>query len=222
MVIWLAGGTVKDDPGENLAGRSRRTKTGTTTTKRLPKAERRTQLLETAQQIVREEGTDALTLGHLAERAGVSKPITYGHFKTRSGLLIALAREVDDRSVEALLEALKRTRQRLADVARVLGTAYMRCYTTLGPEWLAILAALKGDDEMDAVQQELLDRYVTIYRNALAPLSDLPQRELQRRCVAIIGAAEALGRDMFRGRIDEAAAASTLTSLIVAWLSRQD
>lgn len=193
-----------------------------TTTKRLPKAERRTQLLETAQQIVREEGTDALTLGHLAERAGVSKPITYGHFKTRSGLLIALAREVDDRSVAALHEALKRTRQRLTDVARVLGTAYMRCYTTLGPEWLAILAALKGDDEMDAVQQELLDRYVTIYRGALAPFSELPPRELQRRCVAIIGAAEALARDMFRGRLDESAAASTLASLIVAWLSRQD
>lgn len=192
-----------------------------TTTKRLPKAERRSQLLATAQQIVREEGTDALTLGHLAERAGVSKPITYGHFQTRSGLLIALARELDDRSVEALHEALKRTRQRLPDVARVLGSTYMRCYTSAGPEWLAILAALKGDSEMEAVQQEVLDRYVTIYRNALAPLSDLPQRELQRRCVAIIGAAEALGRDLFRGRIDEAAAASTLASLIVAWLSRQ-
>ena len=191
------------------------------TSKRLPKAERRKQLLETARTIVREEGTDALTLGHLATRAGVSKPIAYEHFKTRSGLLIALALDIDDRQVEVLLAALKRTRKRLSDVARVASDAYMRCYTTVGPTWESIKAALKGDDEMDAVQQELLDRYVTIYRDAFAPLVDLPPAELHHRCVAIIGAAEALARDMFRGRIDEATAASTLASLIVTWLSRR-
>jgi len=48
---------------------------------RLPKAERR-QLLAIALVIVREEGADRLTLGHLAARAGVSKPITYEHFGT--------------------------------------------------------------------------------------------------------------------------------------------
>jgi AcrR family transcriptional regulator len=42
---------------------------------RLSKAERRQQLLDTALAIVREEGADRLTLGHLAARAGVSKPI---------------------------------------------------------------------------------------------------------------------------------------------------
>jgi hypothetical protein len=36
--------------------------------KKLSKAERRKQLLETAHEIVRDEGTDALTLGYLAER----------------------------------------------------------------------------------------------------------------------------------------------------------
>jgi AcrR family transcriptional regulator len=194
---------------------------GGTSTRRLPKAERREQLLETAQRIVSEEGTHALTLGYLADRAGVSKPIAYEHFKTRSGLLIALARQIDDRQVEVLLDALKRTRQRLEDVARVASSAYMHCYATVGPQWHAISAALKSDKEMDAVQQELLDRYVTIYRNALAPFSDLPKRELHLRCVAIIGAAEAMARDMFRGRVDEATAAEALTSLIVKWLSKQ-
>ncbi|MHC8285601.1 helix-turn-helix domain-containing protein [Pseudomonas sp. XS1P51] len=33
-------------------------------------------------------GTDALTLATLAERAGVTKPVAYEHFRTRSGLLI--------------------------------------------------------------------------------------------------------------------------------------
>ncbi|AUX41702.1 TetR family transcriptional regulator [Sorangium cellulosum] len=187
--------------------------------KRLPKAERREQLLETAEAIVREEGTEALTLGRLAERAGVSKPIAYGHFETRPGLLIALARQIDDRQAAALLEALKRTRQRLEDVARVVSAAYMHCCATVGPQWHAILAALKGDEQMEAVEQEILDRYTTIYRDALAPFARLPERELHLRCVAIIGAAEALAADMFHGRVDEPAAAKVLESLIVRWLS---
>ena len=55
---------------------------------RLSSASRRRQLLAVALSIVREEGADRLTLGHLAQRAGVSKPVAYDHFGTRSGLLI--------------------------------------------------------------------------------------------------------------------------------------
>lgn len=187
--------------------------------KKLSKAERREQLLETALAIVREQGTDALTLGYLAERAGVSKPIAYEHFKTRSGLLIALYEQIDNRQVAALLLALERTPRRLEEVARVVSTAYMNCFTSVGPEWHAISAALKGDEEMEAFQRELIDSYVALYRDALAPYSRLPEDELRLRCVGIIGAGDAIARDMVRGRIDEAAAAASLASLIVGWLA---
>src|SRR5687767_10389478 len=116
--------------------------------RRLPKAARREQLLDTALAIVREEGTDALTLGHLAERAGVSKPIAYEHFTTRSGLLMALYANLDQKHAKALEVALRHTRPRLADVARVVSAAYMDCYDELGSEWLSISAALRGDEEM--------------------------------------------------------------------------
>lgn len=192
-----------------------------TSSKRLPKAERRDQLLETALTIVREQGTDALTLGYLAERAGVSKPIAYEHFATRSGLLIALYKQIDDRQVSALLDALKRTKHRLEDVARVMSRAYMNCYTAMGPEWHAISAALKGAEEMEAFQQELIDGYVGLYCDALAPFVELPKEALRLRCVGIIGAAEAISRDMIHGRVNEAKAASILASLIVRWLSAE-
>ncbi|RKH33406.1 TetR/AcrR family transcriptional regulator [Corallococcus praedator] len=192
-----------------------------TPTRKLPKAQRREQLLDIAQTIVREEGTDALTLGYVAERAGVSKPIAYEHFKTRSGLLIALYEQIDAQQVQALLEALKRTRKRLEDVARVMSAAYMHCYTSAGPEWHAITAAMKGDEEMEAFHRELLDSYVAIYRETLAPYSNLERDALHLRCVGIIGAAEAISRDMLRGLVDEATAAETLASLIVSWLSRK-
>ncbi len=186
--------------------------------RKLPKAERRDQLLDTALAIVREEGTDALTLGHLAERAGVSKPIAYEHFGTRSGLLIALYERIDDRQVAALLQALERTPRRLEDVARVMSDAYMACYLTVGSEAHAITAALSGDGQMEAFHQRLLDRYVAFYRDALTPYSTLPPDELHLRCVGIIGAAEAISRDMLRGRVDEVQAAAALAALIVGGL----
>lgn len=186
--------------------------------KRLPKELRRDQLLKTARAIVREEGTDVLTLGYLAERAGVSKPIAYEHFGTRSGLLIALYREIDEKQVDALKEALGKTPQTLEDVARTMSEAYMQCYRSAGPEWHAISAALKADEEMESFQQELTDSYVEFYSDALQPYCSLPRKELRLRCVGIIGAGEALAHGMLRKRSSAAAAAAALGSLIVTWL----
>lgn len=187
--------------------------------RKLPKALRREQLLETAHAIVREEGTDALTLSHLAERAGVSKPIAYEHFETRSGLMIALYAQINERQVALLKEALALTPAHLEDVARVMSAAYMDCCTAVGPEWHAISAALKGDDQMNAYQQTLVDSYVDFYCEALAPFWTRPKKELRRRCVGIIGSAEAISQDMVRGRTSEVQAAADLTSLIISWIA---
>lgn len=187
--------------------------------KRLPKAERRKQLLEVARAIIREQGTEALTLATLAERAEVTRPITYEHFETRSGLLIAVARSIDEGEMTMIRDALAAARPTLADVARAIGVAYMQCVRTIGREWGAIVAALQGDAEMDAVQHEILEQYAELFCQALAPCTAVPRRDLRRRCVAIVGAAEALGREMLLEQLDEATASKTLGSLIVAWLS---
>jgi AcrR family transcriptional regulator len=186
---------------------------------RLPKADRRAQLLETAQAIVREHGTDALSLGGLAERAGVSKPIAYAHFETRAGLMIALTKQINDRQLAALTAALAHTRARLPDVARVIADAYMNCTTAVGPEWHAIAAAMKGDARMDAFQREMIAGYVDFFADALAPLSPLPAEQVHRRCIAIVGAAEALSEAMVHQRISKPQAADELDSLMTSWLS---
>ena len=186
--------------------------------KKLSKAERRKQLLETAHGIVREEGTDALTLGRLAERAGVTKPIAYEHFETRAGLLVALYQEMDNRSVASVLDALKRTKPRLADVARMLAKAFIDCYCTIGPEWHAIAAALQGDEKMEKILQALVDRYAALYCDAFAPYTKLPKEELRLRCLAILGAGDVLTRELSCGRTTESGAAATLAALIMASL----
>jgi AcrR family transcriptional regulator len=156
-----------------------------------------------------------LTLGSLAERAAISKPVVYEHFGTRSGLLIALYRQIDARQVDALVQAVARAPKRLRDVARIVAGAYMRCYAEVGPEWHAISAALQGDEEMNAAQLEMIDGYVELYCKVLSPFTTLSPSDLRLRCVAILGAAEAISRAMIQRRTSEAKATDTLAAMIV-------
>lgn len=188
-------------------------------TNKLPRADRRAQLLDTAYAIVREHGTDALTLGALAKEAGVSKPIAYSHFETRSGLLTALYQEINERRLAAVAAELTDTPANLPAIARMLAAAYMSCHAALGPEWHAIGAAMQGDAAMHACHERIIDGYVDFFHDALAPVSPLASAPLRRRCIGIIGAAEALSAAMVRGRVSERLAAADLESLIVAALA---
>lgn len=183
-------------------------------TPRLSKAERRRQLLDTALAIVREEGADRLTLGRLAARAGVSKPIAYEHFGTRSGLLIALYKAIDAGKAETLRQTLLARPRGLDETASVLADAYMRCYADTGGEWHAVGAALSGSDEMGTVHQELVESYVALFAAALKPYCTLKARQLHLRCVGLIGAGEALSAAMVRGEATEKQAAKALAALM--------
>ncbi len=187
--------------------------------RRLSRADRRQQLLETALLIVREEGADRLTLGHLAARAGVSKPIAYEHFGSRSGLLIELYRSLDGDQVRKLRTALADGAGTLQETAVVLATTYIHCAADTNGDWQAVGAALAGSDEKDAVLQEMIDGYVKLFAAALAPHTALGPEELELRCIALVGAGEALAAAMVRGGCSEIEAAHTFTTLIPAGLA---
>ncbi len=182
--------------------------------RRLPKAERRRQLLDTALRIVREEGADRLTLGHLAVRAGVSKPVAYDHFGTRSGLLIELYRWIDTERVNAFRDAMTSGERSLDETVQVLASTYLTCAADMTDEFHTVGAALAGSEEKAAVFQELLDNAVRMFVSVLNPHSALPPAELERRCTGLVGAGEALSAAMVRGTCSEAEATEALVSLI--------
>ncbi|WP_190295666.1 TetR/AcrR family transcriptional regulator [Halotalea alkalilenta] len=187
---------------------------GGVVSRRLSRTQRRRQLLDTALLIVREEGVDRLTLGHLAARAGVSKPVAYDHFGTRSGLLIELYKSVDIEQVNALRSALTTGERSLEETVEVLAATYIHCSVDTSGERHALGAALTGSEEKGAVYQELLDGYVVLFAAVLKPHSTLSPAELERRCVGLVGAGEALSAAMVRGSCSEAEAAEAFASLI--------
>lgn len=187
--------------------------------RRLSRSGRRRQLLDTALSIVREEGADRLTLGHLAARAGVSKPVAYDHFETRSELLIALYRWIDTEKVEAFRRAMADQQSGVTETVGLLAAAYIQCAADIDGEFHAIGAALAGSEEKAVVFQELLANSVAMFVSVLAPHSELPPEELRRRCIGLVGAGEALAAARLRGDGDERQAIATFASLIDGALS---
>jgi AcrR family transcriptional regulator len=188
------------------------------TSKRMSKIERRKQLMQTALTVVREEGTEALTLARLAERAGVTKPITYEHFGTRAGLLTALFRDHDDRTTQAVNNALSTGGKSLEDVASILGTAYIDSCLSMGSETSAIYNALSASEETAGFRQTWREFLVEEFRKAFAPFVKLPNKKLKTILLGIIGAAEILAEVTSAERISRSAAIAALSSIMIGGL----
>jgi AcrR family transcriptional regulator len=68
---------------------------------RLPKAERRAQLLEAALEVFSADGYHSAGMDQIAERAGVTKPVLYQHFPSKLDLYLAVL----DSAIDELLTA---------------------------------------------------------------------------------------------------------------------
>lgn len=187
--------------------------------RRLSRDERHRQLLDVAWRLVREEGTDALTLGRLAEQAGVTKPVVYDHFVTRTGLLAALYREFDARQNDLIDAALQASEPTLAAKASVIASSYVDCVLLQGREIPGVIAALAGSPELEKVKREYEAAFMEKCRIALAPFAgsgNIAPAGLR----AMLGAAEALSYAAAAGEITAAEAKDELFETIVAMVAR--
>jgi AcrR family transcriptional regulator len=188
--------------------------------RRMPKPQRRSQLLQTAHAIIREEGTDALTLARVAERAGVTKPIAYEHFGTRSGLLIALYRDYDEQQNRAMRAAIQTSAKTLEDVASILSAAYVDCAVTAGPVYGDITAALSGSDEMEELLNSCRDSFIAECQTAITPFVMLSPEQSQAILLGYIGAAETLSQAAADERLSPTAAINALSDLLIGALQK--
>lgn len=181
---------------------------------RLSRQERYTQLIEVAWQIIREEGTEALTLGHLAERAGITKPVVYDHFTSRSGLFAALYREYDLRSTARMDEQIRQTAPVLEKLATVIADAYIECVLLSGREMPSVIAALSGTPELEQLRLEYATAFTEKCGTLFAPFCNgnpLPTSALW----AMLGAAEGLSWAVVTGKISAQQAKDELVQVIV-------
>ncbi|MDF0732103.1 TetR/AcrR family transcriptional regulator [Pseudomonas entomophila] len=188
--------------------------------KRLSREERRRQLLDVAWQLVREEGTDALSLGRLAEQAGVTKPVVYDHFETRTGLLAALYEEYDTRQTAMLDTALAGCEATLQSRAGVIAQAYVDCVMTMGREIPGLSAALEGSPELEALKRRYEWAFLGKCREALVPF--VARGEISAAGMRLlVGAAEGLSQAAAAGELGADEAKAELSAAITAMIARQ-
>ncbi|WP_134499932.1 TetR/AcrR family transcriptional regulator [Microvirga pakistanensis] len=187
--------------------------------RRLSREERHRQLLDAAWRLVREEGTDALTLPRLSDEADVTKPVVYDHFGTRDGLLIALYRDFDTRQTAIFDAALGSSEPTLEGTARVIATSYVECVLEQGREMPGVLAALVGSPEMEAVKREYQVAFIERCRRALTAFTG-PRGVAQAAFWAMLGAADALSHAAVTGEITARQAQDELFETIMSIVSR--
>ena len=108
----------------------------------------------------------------------------------------------------------------LRDVAAILGTAYVDCVLSMGPEVGAVFAALSASEEMDEFHQSLREGYMSEYRLALSRFVNLPDREGDAVLAGLLGAAETLSEDAAAGRVSRDEAIAGLSAIFAGTLER--
>ncbi|ACO79725.1 TetR family regulatory protein [Azotobacter vinelandii CA] len=187
--------------------------------RRLPRDERLRQLLDVSWTLIRDEGADALTLGRLADAAGVTKPVVYDHFGTRNGLLAALYQDFDVRQTALIDAAIAASKPTLKDKAHVIAASYIECVLTQGREIPGVLAALGGSPELAAVKRQYQQAFIEKCQTILAPFAG-PQGVSLASLWAMLGAADALSQAAVAGDINEEQARDELMETILAMVKR--
>ncbi|MFW1953123.1 TetR/AcrR family transcriptional regulator [Acinetobacter beijerinckii] len=174
--------------------------------KRLSKEERRQQLLQVARSIIRTEGVEALTLGYLAEQAGITKPIAYRHFIDREGLLISIYQEFSDKQKQDLSTSLEQNITSLDHTIHIFCNACLNCYIATGPEVGLVVAALSGTDLLQNYLLQCQQEFIEIFRHSIYPFVFLEGQEGEAIIIAITGLMETICVAASNGVIDVEAA----------------
>lgn len=91
---------------------------------RLPRRQRRQQLLEAALGVFTVHGYHAAAMDDIADKAGVSKPVLYQHFPGKLDLYLALLDETCDDIIDSCRRALESTEDNKQRVAATMGAFY--------------------------------------------------------------------------------------------------
>jgi AcrR family transcriptional regulator len=91
---------------------------------RMPRDERRAQLLAAATDVFVNNGYHATVMDDIAERAGVSKPVLYQHFPGKLELYLALLERHTDELVRRVLAAIEETHDNWQRVRNAVGAYF--------------------------------------------------------------------------------------------------
>lgn len=165
---------------------------------RLPRPERRDQLLDTAEDLFTERGFGAVTVDDVAEHAGVTKPVVYDHFGSKDGLLAAVVERSGERLLVALAAAVEGRAGRDALEAGLL--AYFRFVDQHAGAWALLLREVApGTAAAEAVERVRAAQVGTIAELVGVQLGKKDSRRALTYAHVVSGAAERISAVRLNG-----------------------
>mgnify|MGYP003344604548 FL=1 len=161
---------------------------------RLPRDERRAQLLAAALEVFTAAGYHSAAMDEIADRAGVSKPVLYQHFPSKLELYLAVL----DTHIDSLVFAIQRAIQSTPDNAKRVQATISAYFDFIEAEGEAFRLLFESDMSVEPSVRERLNRMTYDCAAAVSAVisldTGLPQEAAMLLGVGLIGSAQVTAR----------------------------
>ena len=161
---------------------------------RLPRKERRAQLLESALEVFVAHGFHSAAMDDIAERAGVSKPVLYQHFPGKLDLYLALL----DRSCDAIIDNCRQALDSTQDNKLRVTAAMQAFYDYMAGDDGAFRLVFESDLTNEPSVREAIDRVTNECAAMIADVihddTGLPDEASRLLAVSLVGMAQVSAR----------------------------
>jgi AcrR family transcriptional regulator len=184
---------------------------------RMPRRERRAQLLDSALEVFVAQGYHAAAMDDIAERAWVSKPVLYQHFPGKLELYLALLDNSCNAIIENCRQALESTEDNQQRVEATVKVFYAYVASASG----AFRLVFESDLTNEPAVRELVDRVTRECADMTAAViqedTGLPWEAAQLLAVSLVGMAQVSARFWLSGdgKLTEEQAVALVSGL--AW-----
>ena len=161
---------------------------------RLPRDERRAQLLAAALEVFTAAGYHSAAMDEIADRAGVSKPVLYQHFPSKLELYLAVL----DTHIDSLVFAIQRAIQSTPDNSKRVQATIAAYFDFIEAEGEAFRLLFESDMNVEPAVRERLNRMTYDCAAAVSAVisldTGLPQEAAMLLGVGLIGSAQVTAR----------------------------
>ena len=161
---------------------------------RMPRRERRVQLLESALEVFVAQGYHAAAMDDIAERAGVSKPVLYQHFPGKLELYLALLDASCDDIIDNCRRALDSTHDNKLRVAAAMEAFYEYIAGNNGAFRLVFESDLTNEPAVRAAVDRVTNECAAMITHVIHDDTGLPAEAARLLAVSLVGMAQVSAR----------------------------
>lgn len=165
---------------------------------RMPRRERRAQLLESALEVFVRQGYHAAAMDDIADRAGVSKPVLYQHFPGKLELYLALVDTSCDQIIDNCRGALASTQDNQERVARTIDAFFSYVAADTGAFRLVFESDLTNDPAVRERVERVTTECADMIAEVIAEDTGLPADASRLLAVSLVGMAQVSSRYWLR------------------------